>query len=222
MKEKFLPFMTVSCIGTLNSNHQVVAPAVMHHQKINDQRYRISVSSCSSLASSVMFEVNMYEPKLFQDTTVESKNPQSNNAFGSTAFIGRTEQFGEQWLYLRPLFSSLSEYIQQRQNKVVLHLPTYSSPGEEMPDLFMIVSRFCSFGSNWENKIADGHRIAGGTYQKGYLSFDLTDFVALMQKNALIHSDGMLLKPTEKMHDATVIATADSYLNLPVIEINFQ
>ena len=56
----------------------------------------------------------MYERKLFLDTTVESKNIDVNNAFGSIAFIGNTDIFGEQWLYSRPVsYTHLDVYKRQ-------------------------------------------------------------------------------------------------------------
>ena len=87
---------------------------------------RLSLVSCCSDAECILFEINLYERKLFLDTTVESKNIGVNNAFGSIAFVGDTEQFGEQWLYSRPAFSLISELYEKSLNYAVLHIPKYS------------------------------------------------------------------------------------------------
>ena len=218
MKEKFLPFITISCIGTLDETNQIIAPALIEYQKINDKKYRMVVSSCSKFGSSVLFEVNMYESKLIQDTTVESRNPEMNNAFGSAAFVGQTDEFGEQWLYTRPLFSSFSELVEQRQDKVVLHIPKYSFVDDKV-DLYKIISRFCSFGANWKNKITVANYITNSIQKNGYLSFNITGFVSELQKHYFVRSDGMVLKPIAKERFPIVIATADSYYRPQILEI---
>lgn len=100
MKEEFRPLVVLSCVGSLDASGNVIAPAKVEYQKLTDKKYWISVSATSPLAQSVLFEVNMYENKLFQDTTVESMNPSVNNAFGGIGFIGNSSVYGEQWLYL--------------------------------------------------------------------------------------------------------------------------
>lgn len=83
MSEKFRPFVVVSCIGTVSEGSNIIAPAKISFLKITDRKYEITVSPCSTLGESVFFEINLHEAKLFQDTTVESNNPKTNNAFGS-------------------------------------------------------------------------------------------------------------------------------------------
>lgn len=72
MQEGYKPFAVISCIGSLDMSGSVIAPAKLEYQKLSDKKYRISVSASSSMASRIFFEVNLYENKLFQDTTVES------------------------------------------------------------------------------------------------------------------------------------------------------
>ena len=74
MSERFRPFVAFSCIGTSDANGNIISPAKISYQKITDRKYTLSVVPCSSLGKSVLIEANLYEPKLFQDTTVESKN----------------------------------------------------------------------------------------------------------------------------------------------------
>ncbi len=98
MRKRFRLFVVFSCIGSLDSAGNVIAPARMEYKRLADKKYRITVSATSPLAQSVLFEGSLYENKLSQDTTVESKNPSVNNAFGSVGFTGNTSMYGEQWL----------------------------------------------------------------------------------------------------------------------------
>ena len=125
MNEAFKPFVTVSCIGTSNASGAIIAPARLTYQKITDRRYGITVFPYSTLGSSLLMEINLYEAKLFQDTTVESKHPNLNNAFGSTAFLGVSQEFGEQWLYTRPDFSKLADLSDKKILRAILHLPKF-------------------------------------------------------------------------------------------------
>ncbi|MBR2453762.1 MAG: hypothetical protein IKB35_02045, partial [Clostridia bacterium] len=152
MAERFKPYVSVSAIGTVNESGNVVAPAVIKWKSISGGKYLISISSSLDNGEFVMFECNLYAPKLFQDTTVESNNPSVNNAFGSSAFIGRTELFGEQWLYMRPAEKIFKDLKDKTIKSVAVHFPVLGRC--EVPIyVFGIERRFCSFGSNWENKV---------------------------------------------------------------------
>lgn len=221
MKEKFLPFVTISCIGTLDETNQVIAPALIEYQKISDQKYRIIVSSCSQLGSSVLFEVNMYESKLIQDTTVESRNPEMNNAFGSTAFVGQTDEFGDQWLYSRVDFSMLSELIEKKINKLLFHLPIHNCT--DIPiDSYKVVNRFCSFGSNWTNKMATSNFVSRSVLTKHYCSFDLSVFCGGTPKDYYIQPNGFVLKNANVSNQFVPVSTGDAYYYPQIIEINHK
>ena len=222
MIDEFVPLLTISSIGTLDEGNRVIDAAIIDYTKIDDRKYIVSISTQSVSGRNVLFEVNMYERKLIQDTTVESKNPSLNNAFGSTAFLGLTEKYGEQWLYIRPLFSYLSELLEQRDKRVRLHFPIQGGEDKDVAaDLFMIGSRFCSFGSNWENKINETSRIACGVLGNNYLSFDITNYVRLLGKSFFSNLNGMLIEPRTEMKNAIAIPTGDSYSCFPIIEINY-
>ena len=96
MREKFIPLVTVSCVGTLSVNGDLVSPCEILSQEVNSMEYVLTFVPHSNVCKNLLFEVNMQETKLFQDTTVESKNPTMNNAFGGVAFIGNTKAFGVQ------------------------------------------------------------------------------------------------------------------------------
>ena len=132
MREKFRPFMTVSCIGTVGTNGEIIAPAQISYQKLSDRKYQITIAPCSPLGTQVLFEVNLYESKLFQDTTVESRNPHSNNAFGGVGFIGNSSAYGEQWLYSRLDFSGIPELMDQPIQRALLHIPKLNKTDIEL------------------------------------------------------------------------------------------
>lgn len=221
MREKFRPFVTFSCIGTLDSTGKLIAPAKINYQKLGDRKYMLTVSSTSPFGSSVLFEVNLYENKLFQDTTVESLNPKTNNAFGSTAFIGNTALFGLQWLYSRPDYSRLSELMDKRINKAILHMPKYNKNNVEL-SAFRVAARFCSFGSNWDNKIESGAAISSSTVAGGYQSIDLTSLVVDPRTRTIAKSEGLILKPMVKDSGFSAVSTGDSYYAPQILEINYR
>ena len=221
MREKFRPFVTFSCIGTLDSAGNLIAPAKMSWKKISDRKYMLTISATSPLGSSVLFEGNLYENKLFQDTTVESLNPKVNNAFGSTAFIGNTALFGLQWLYSRPDYAKIPELMDKRINRAILHMPKYNKNNVEM-SAFGVVARFCSFGSNWDNKIKSGNIISSTTAAGGYQSVDLTSLVIDPRTRTITKSEGLILKPKVKDSGFSAVATGDSYYAPQILEVNYR
>lgn len=221
MSERFRPFIVVSCIGTVNGGGQVTAPAVITYQKLSDQRYELAIRPSSAAGKQVLFEVNLYEPKLFQDTTVESAQPRSNNAFGGMAFLGRTETYGTQWLYIRPDVAKLSELLDKPIRRAVLHFPLYSQ-GERPVSAFRVSTRFCSFGSNWENKIAAASIITDATSGQEYMSVDVTELVRDSHTGYMNRSEGLILKPGEEGSGFTAIATGDNAYTPLIFEIRFR
>ena len=218
MAERFKPYVSVSAIGTVNESGKVVAPAVIKWKSISGGKYLISISSALDNGEFVMFECNLYAPKLFQDTTVESNNPSVNNAFGSSAFIGRTELFGEQWLYMRPAEKIFKDLKDKSIKSVAVHFPVLGRC--EVPiDVFGIERRFCSFGSNWENKVRPREMVCRSERKGNYISVDITKM--LTENGKLKATQGFILKSAEKSDGFTVIPTADNYFSLPVFEINF-
>lgn len=214
MREQFVPLMTVSCIGALDSNGIVVAPAILEYTQTKDSEYEITISTESPYAVSVLYEINMYEPKLFQDTTVESNNPQSNNAFGSIAFIGCTKAYGEQWLYIRPDMGRISDIASVDVSKVILHLPLYQKSGVGLK-IYSVSRRFCSFGSNWNNKIPAKFSGKCSVTDNGYISFDITDMYA-------DRASGYIIKPEQRDGGFVCVATGDNYDNPAVLEIRLK
>lgn len=221
MKERFRPFVVFSCIGTVDTSGNVIAPAKIEYQKLTDRHYRIAIFSTSPLAQSVLFEANLYENKLFQDTTVESMNPSTNNAFGSVGFIGNSSAYGEQWLYTRLDYSRIPEIMDKRIQKAVLHMPKLNQSKVEF-SAYKVSARFCSFGSNWNNKIPGETPVSDSSSQNGYQSLDFTSLLIDGRTKTITKSEGLILKPKVKGSGFSVIATGDSYLAPQIMEINFR
>ena len=221
MREQFRPFMTVSCIGTVNGRGEVIAPARIMCQQTDDRKYVFTITPCSPIGEHVMFEVNLYEEKLFQDTTVESFNPKTNNAFGSTAFIGNTAEYGEQWLYSRPDFMKMQELMDKQIQRAVLYLPKYNHSQVEL-SAYNVAARFCSFGSNWENKIAISTAIADSNAILHYHALDVTSLISDDRTKFFKNSEGFILKSKVKGSGFAAIATGDSYFAPQILEINYK
>ena len=220
MSERFRPFVSFSCIGTSDANGNIIAPAKISYQKITDRKYAVSVIPCSSLGISVLIEANLYEPKLFQDTTVESKNAKVNNAFGSTGFIGSTKEFGEQWLYSRPDFTKMSELNDKKILRAILHLPKLNTGAVELTSS-KVAARFCSFGSTWNNKKGATSSLVESLITEDYIDLNLMPLLA-NKSGRLVKEEGFILKSKKKDSGFAVIATGDSYFAPQILEINYR
>ena len=220
MSERFRPFVTFSCIGTSDANGSIISPAKLSYQKITDRKYTISVVPCSSLGKSVLIEANLYEQKLFQDTTVESKNANVNNAFGSIGFIGNTKEFGEQWLYSRPDFQKMLELNDKKILRAVLHLPKLNTSAVELT-ASKISARFCSFGSTWDNKIAEADAFNKSQITDHHINLNLMP-VLTDKQGRLQRGEGFILKAKRKNSGFSVVATGDSYFTPQILEVNYR
>ena len=221
MCEEFKPFMAVSAIGGTNSFGRICSPALVSCQQIDDRNYAVHISAVSNVSASVVFEINLYEPKLFQDTTVESKNPNENNAFGGVAFIGESETFGEQWLYSRLDYAKISDIVSKEIRKAMLHVPQYND-SKSIIDGFLPVQRFCSFGSTWENRIAYAAKAAESSAMHSYQSIDLTNILSDSRNRSFSMPEGLVLKSKAKGGGYCIIATGDNYFTPQILEINFK
>lgn len=220
MRERFKPFVVFSCIGAADKTGDIIAPAKIEYQKLTDNKYRLEFSSISPVAEYIIFEANLYENKLFQDTTVESKNPSINNTFGSVAFLGNTSAYGEQWLYSRLDYSKISEIMDKRVQNAVLHIPKLNKSGIQL-SATNVKARFCSFGSNWNNKIASGEPISDSSASTSYQSLDITNLLVEPRMRTITQSEGMILRTRDKSNEFSVITTGDSYYSPQILQVNF-
>lgn len=218
MQEEFRPFMSVSALYARDADGTGCYPVRITYAKADDRSYTVELSATKG--NVMCFEVNLYEPKLFQDTTVESKRPGENNAFGSVAFIGSTEEFGEQWLYSRADFSKIPEFYRLQVKKVLLHLPKYNADNTAL-SVFAPQARFCSFGSNWNNKIAHSEELAESGSGNGYQTIDITNLVVNQAEHTLKNTEGIILKSREKGTGFSAVATGDNYDTPQILEIQY-
>ena len=221
MREEFQPYLSVSSIGAVNAGGQVIAPAELAYEKASDREYILYIKPCCASAAYVMFEVNLYEPKLFQDTTVESENPGMNNAFGGIAFLGNTRMYGEQWLYTRPDFSKMPEMLDRQVRKAVWHLPKLGGADVRLT-AHEASARFCSFGSNWTNKIAAAALETESCAYNGYVDLDVTHILTDSKTGFIKRSEGWVVRTKVKGSGFAAVATGDSYYAPQILELNFQ
>ena len=156
MIDNHRPFVTLSCIGIANEHGSVESPLEVICDKKNDETYGLSFKYDEGAKGSLLFEINMYENKLVQDTTVESANPLQNNVFGGISFLGSTDKYGEQYLYLKLDHSRMNDLYDKQILIAKLHIPILGGNAFNVT-AHKVSSRFCSFGSTWESKIPTTH-----------------------------------------------------------------
>lgn len=221
MDEDQKPFIVLSCIGVVNEDCHVFAPAEVSYEKISGQRYQLAVSPVDHFNEWVLFEINLYEPKLWQDTTVESNHPTINNVFGGVGFIGETSAYGEQWLYSRLDQSKMPELLGKEINRAVLHMPLLSKESAAL--MAQSVSfRFCSVGSTWDNKVSPSGWRADAVTSDTFLSLDISTLITNPCTRLLVPSDGFVLKRKTDAFGSSTISTADSCFAPQILEVNYS
>ena len=218
MQSEFRPFLVVSCLGTVDASGGITAPAMMSYRRLADGQIEIVVRSTGITGTDVVYEINLYEEKLFQDTTVESGQPDRNNAFGTTAYLGMTSLYGEQWLYSRFDVSKLSDLPAGWIDRVRLHIPELTHCRIQL-SAFPTVSRFCSFGSVWNNRVGTVDNKAIHALPGGYRSFDMTDVYVNAYTGRLMRSVGTVIRATRDSGFCTV-STGDSHYAPQILEIH--
>lgn len=216
MREKHIPFVTVSCLGVLNAGGKITAPCEVRYEKKNDSEYVLLFSGAGKGTSRMAVEINLQETKLFQDTTVESGHPEMNNAFGGVSFLGNTDHFGEQWLYARLVMADLPQLRNGHVLKAVLHIPNMGLHTKPLT-VHRVAKRFCSFRSDWQNKIPPTDKVAVSTASGGYYHLDMTKLLGNFREK----SENYVIRanPTDK---PVVIPTGDSFYAPQILEVKFQ
>ena len=85
----------------------------------------------------------------------------------------------------------------------------------------MVQYRFCSFGSNWNNKKSPDSRIERIKLNQDYLSIDVTQAINSNFDGDTIWTKGIIVKPSEHGESFTAISTGDSSLFPAVFEVNY-
>lgn len=217
--DDFKPFLSVSCMGQTDFMKNIYGPIELSYTMIDDKTYEISIRPYSDEQQLVMFEVNLYEPKIFQDTTVESQNPKLNNVFGGTAYVGTTKEFGTQQLYTRLDDSKLQEIKNHKILKAILHIPKLSKSLIPL-SCYPINERFCSFGSNWENKISFLKDQQQTVLTDQFVNIDITSIIR-DKKGFFKPNEGIVIVATNENSGHSIIATGDNYFTPQILEINY-
>ena len=219
MKEKFKPFFSVATLYAMNEKG-IFSPVEMKYQDKGSQTYELDLFH-EVQDGTFLFEINLYEPKLFQDTTVESVHPDKNNAYGAIGFIGKTKQFGEQWLYSRPDFSKIPDLTSDRIEKALLHIPILNNCSENV-DVYIPQKRFCSFGSTWNKKVNASGKVASSNNRGRYITIDVTTMFTNRTEHTLVYNEGLILKKPKGKNNFIAISTGDCYSAPQILEIKFK
>ena len=219
MREKFKPLLTVAALYATNEKG-AFSPVEIKYQRKDAQTYNLELFH-EIHDGRFFFEINMYEPKLFQDTTVTSLYPDTNNAYGAIGFIGKTEQFGEQWLYSRPDFSKIPDLTTNKIDKVFLHIPVLNSCFEDV-DVYIPQKRFCSFGSTWNKKVNQSGKATSASHHDRYITIDVTDLFTDRTEHTLVYNEGLILKKPKGKNNFIAISTGDCYFSPQILEIKFK
>ena len=139
----------------------------------------------------------------------------------ASPFWGRNQWVGEQWLYTRPDFSKVPELYSVYVKKVLLHFPCLYSTGTKFA-VFAPVARFCSFGSTWNNKIAEIPKSTIADEQNGYVTVDLTNIITDPVERRLLYTEGLIFKPTGTDNGFTVISTGDNYVLPQILDVHYE
>jgi len=213
--DKFKPLVSISALYSQNSVNGECFPVYVDYQE-NDREYLITIHSNND---NVSFEVNMYEEKLFHDTTIESLHPDENNVLGGISFLGNTKEFGEQRLYVRYNLKLISELLDTVITSVKHYIPLLNQTNNVM-SIFKADRRFCSFESTWNSKIQASEMIGETELKHNYHVLDITKTVVdETYKNLILDTTGILF--VSKNGDTHVLATGDNYSNPQILEINY-
>ena len=168
----------------------------------------------------ILFEINLYEGKFFQDTTVESGAPDRNNCYGSVSFLGQTAALGEQWLYTKTSRKKVFDVENIPIQSVRMFIPVFQK-GTILPTAYLPLERFCSFGSTWKKKIPYTKILTTAQYNEGYYILDLSDLLINPSTQYLRQTDGFILRLTNNSSDCSIIATGDCCITPQFLEIRY-
>lgn len=217
MEGQFRPILVMSALLSGKSGADF-GPAAIAFDKRSDHSGRLRLLP-GSTGGRGMLEINFYEPKLIQDTPVSGGLPGENNAFGPVAFPGKTSQYGTQWLYSRLDLGKLPELNRKWIQSITLYIPKYSARSMSL-SFYALSNRFCSFGSNWSNKVALGtlQQISPGS--GAYLELNLTSLY--VNRNRLQEAEGFVMVPQRNTeHDFLAVSTGDCYAMPQIVCVKY-
>ena len=217
MESEFRPIFVVSSLQTqLNKNSY---PLLVKFDKLSQSRGNIEFYASNPIAENGIVEMSFYEPKIIQDTPVSGQQPNENNAFGPIGFIGKSEFYGTQWLYLRLDINKMPELQNKFVKDIKLYIPKFNHSSIQL-DIVELLNRFCSFGSNCSNKVQVGNKKNKAVMHGDYICIDITN---LYTTHGQLHeAEGMVIIPSEtRANNYQVISTGDSYSAPPIIYVKY-
>ncbi len=214
------PHLSISCIGSLDKERELISPAYIQYRRIEADEFEVSVCTDSPNAEYLFFEMNLHTPKLFLDTTVETRYPDKNNAFGTVAFIGETQEFGEERLFCRPLLMSLGGLRDADIESAAMYIPKLDG-GSSLLAAHRLTARFCSFASNWNNQKPSAYKYVSSEIKNGYHRIDVTNII-IKNREISKYAEGWMLRVSPERKGLCVISTADSFFAPQILEITFR
>ena len=217
MKSEYQPFFVLS--GLFGRVKGGLCPLKMKAKREKDE-FEVTIEGGTD-TEKLLFEMNLHVPKLIFDTTVESKNPAKNNVFGSVAFLGRTEEYGEQWLYSRIDSMRMSDLSGYRVESAKLYLPRLDNGVSGKLEAYKLGSVWCSFGISWDTKVAFSEKMKGVKSWGSYEEIEISDIVRDMLRVKEARNPGFVIKSREGSN-CIAVATGDSYYRPQILKIQLK
>ena len=218
MENHFTSIFNFSALFAKGEDDEL-SPLLVSYFEKNKQEGKVAFFAADECCTQGVMEMSFYEPKLMQDTPVSEKRPNENNAFGAVAWMGQSSFYGSQWLYFRPDFHNLPEMKNKVIQKITLYLPCWNT-SDLLIEMHSLQSRFCSFGSNWENKIGAGQRRCAASQKDGYLSIDVTQLYSYSGQLTASIGSVLIARPTNQA-SFQIISTADCYARPPILCVKY-
>lgn len=217
MLSEFCQFLTVS--GMFGTDFVKFYPLNIENISSDGLNFELIISSFSEVKQ-LWFEIDLQVTKLFFDTTVESKNPEKNNVYGAVAFLGNTQSYGEQQLYLRfdtLQFLDLNSFSVESAD---LYLPRFYAE-DCVLEAYKMEQPWCSFGSTWSNKVAYTDISLPVRENKDYIIVDVKEVMQDVLRYNEPRNPGLVIKK-KNGSGYSVVATGDNYYRPQILEIKLR
>ncbi len=221
MRNKFEPFFIISPLYAREIETDAIIPCTISIEQQENSYYKVTVNTSCKKTYMVTFEINIYEGKFFQDTTVESQFPDRNNCYGSVSFLGQTIELGEQWLYTKTSRKKVFDVENVPIRSVRMFIPVFKK-GNIMPTAYLPRERFCSFGSTWKKKIPFTRALTTAEDTEGFYILDLSELLINPETHFLRKTEGIILRLLGDNEDCAVIATGDCCAAPQFLEITYR
>ena len=215
METRSKPFWTFSVMYSQSRSEDAFYGANIIPIKTGANKYTINLLCIEREEAIVTYEINLYEEKIIQDTTVESKRRDENNVYGSTAIIGKSQSQGTQILYSRIDFNKIDPEDKRDINCIELYLPIYMATDNDF-EIYAPTRRFCTFGSTWKNKIPMKTTNVKGVMRNDWLILDLTE-ILVDSNGGIRENNGFVLKYSPDKY--AIVGTGDGYNKTQILKI---